>query len=146
MSRENFAKLPKILAQRCFLLCLIAAACCVAQAQQAKGGPAKSVTGHYEGTAKTGADEAITVAFDLTEKDGEVSGMINSSRGNFPITGGSHKGDAVALAFDAGGGTGTISLKMTEDHLVGTWTTGEDGGPVDVKKVAAPVGDAKGKS
>jgi len=129
-----------------FIACLVLAVCCVAQAQKDKGAAAKaSLTGHYEGSAKDKAENVITVSFDLTEKDGALSGMIHSSHGDFPIVGGSHQGETVTIEFDAGGPTGTISLKTTEDSLVGTWSTGDDGGPVGVKKVAAPEGASKSK-
>jgi hypothetical protein len=115
-------------------------------AQQAKTTPlSAAVTGHYEGTAKNKAEDVITVALELAEKDGALSGTINSSHGDFAITGGSHKGDAVTIEFDAGS-PGTISMTMNNDRMVGTWTAGEDGGAIDVKK-AAPKPDApKGKS
>ena len=113
------------------------ALCCAALAQQGKGAPAKtSLTGRYDGTAKNKAEEVITVSLYLTEKEGTVSGMINSSHGNFTITGGSRQGETVTIEFDVGGPTGTLSLHITEDKLVGTWSAGEDGGAVDVKKVA----------
>jgi hypothetical protein len=35
---------------------------------------------------------------------------------------------------------------MTEDKLVGTWSAGDDGGPVEVKKASGQEGGAKGKS
>ena len=153
MSQKKIAR-ALFAAERWFLLCLMLALCCAAQAQQDKdkdkekdkSAPAKTaLTGRYEGTAKNKADEVITVAFDLTEKDGTLSGTINSSHGDFPITGGSHQGENVTIEFDAGG-PGTISMRLTDDRLVGTWTGGDDGGPVDVKKVAAPQGGAKDKS
>ena len=135
------------MAAGCTVACLMLALCCVALAQQGKGTPSKaSLTGHYDGSAQNKAGEAITVGFDLTEKDGALSGIIHSSHGDFPVVGGSHQGETVTIEFDAGGPTGTISLKTTEDRLVGTWTTGEDGGPVDVKKVAAPDSGSKDKS
>jgi hypothetical protein len=127
----------------CFMLAL----CFVTQAQQGKGTPAKtSLTGHYEGSAQNKAEEVITVSFDLTEKDGALSGVIHSSHGDFPIVGGSHQGETVKIEFDANGPTGTISLKATDDRLVGTWSTGDDGGPVDVKRVAPQDSGSKGKS
>jgi hypothetical protein len=124
------------------LICLAS----LAIAQQAKTTPlSAAVTGHYEGTAKNKAEDVITVALELAEKDGALSGTINSSHGDFAITGGSHKGDAVTIEFDAGS-PGTISMTMNNDRMVGTWTAGEDGGAIDVKK-AAPKPDApKGKS
>lgn len=112
---------------------------------QQKAAPAKSsVTGRYEGIAKNKAEENIRVTFELTEKDGALSGMIRSSHGDFPITGGSHEGDAVTIQFDADG-PGTISLRMNEDKMLGTWSAGDDGGAVDVKKVASPQETPKGK-
>ena len=114
-------------------------------AQQSKDAKAQ-VTGHYEGSAKNNAGDLIDVAFDLTEKDGVMSGMIHSSHGDFTISGGSHKGDDVTLEFDAGGPTGTITLKSTEDKLAGTWSAGDDGGSLEVKRAAAKESDAKGKS
>ena len=103
-------------------------------AQQGKN--KADVTGKYEGTAKNAAGEVITVTLDLTEKDGAISGTINSSHGDFPITSGSHQGKKVTLQFDAQGTSGTISLEANGDNLVGTWSAGDDGGPVEVKRVA----------
>lgn len=110
-------------------------------AQQGKS--KADLSGHYEGTAKNAAGEVITVAMDLTEKDGAVTGKISSSHGNFPITGGSHQGKTVTLQFEAEGTSGTISLESNEDKLVGTWSAGDDGGPVDVKRVAAATAKEK---
>jgi hypothetical protein len=103
------------------------------------------LTGRYEGTAKNAAGEVITLTLALTEKDGSVSGTIHSSHGDFQITGGSHQGKTVTLQFDAEGTSGTISLEASEDKLVGNWSAGDDGGPLDVKKVAAPAATLKRK-
>jgi len=148
MSQKNVAKPGRIfVAAPWCLACLMLALCFVAQAQQDKSASAKkSLTGHYDGTAKNKAEDVITVAIELTEKEGVLSGTINSSHGDFPITGGSREGEAITIEFDAGGSTGTISARLTDDKLVGTWTAGDDGGPVDLKKAAAPEGGAKGKS
>lgn len=118
---------------------------CFADAQN-KTADKNSLTGHYEGTAKDEQGQDITVALDLTEKDGAITGMINSSHGDFEVSGGSHKGDAVTLEFNANGASGTISLKMIEDKLTGTWSAGDSGGPIDVKKVAGQKETPKGKS
>ena len=138
MSR-SFAKFRTMLvAEECLILCALCALGCFAQAQESKSAPAKSdVTGRYEGMAKNAAGEAIRVTFELNEKEGAMSGMIRSDHGDFTITGGSHNGVEVKLEFDAGGPTGTINLKMAEDKLSGTWSAGEDGGAVEVKKAAA---------
>lgn len=147
-SHKKFAGLGEMaIVQRMLVLCLVLAPLCVATAQQGKSASAKgSVTGHYEGTAKNRAEEVIQVKFELTEKEGAMSGMIRSDHGDFPITGGSHKGNDVTLDFDANGASGTITLKLAEDKLAGTWSAGDDGGPVDVKKVPAQEETPKGKS
>lgn len=123
--------------QRILVLCLVLTPLCVAAGQQAKNAAAKGVSGRYEGSAKNAAGDIITVAFELTEKDGAMSGVIRSDHGDFTITGGSHKGDDVRLEFDANGSSGTILLKLAEDKLAGTWSAGDDGGSVEVKKAAA---------
>lgn len=124
----------------CAVMLLWLGACAVAQQGKSK----TDLSGHYEGTAKNAASEVIPVAMDLTEKDGAVTGNISSSHGDFPITSGSHQGKTVTLQFDAEGTSGTISLEVNEEKLVGTWSAGDDSGPLDVKKVTAQQGGAKG--
>jgi len=123
---------------------LVLFAAFVAGAQQ--GTSKADLTGRYEGSAKNAAGEVITVTLDLAEKEGAISGTISSSHGDFPITSGSHQGKTVTLQFDAQGTSGTIAMELSEDKLAGTWKAGDDGGPVDVKKVAAGQGTDKGKS
>jgi len=148
MSQKNLAKLRRLSAiELLTIACLVLSLCFIAQAQQDKKAPAKpTLTGRYDGTAKNKGEEVITVSLDLTDKDGALSGMINSSHGDFSIVGGSHEGDTVTIEFDTGGPTGILSLHLVDDRLVGTWTAGDDGGPLDVKKVAAPQGGSKDKS
>jgi hypothetical protein len=150
MSHNKFVKLGEMaIVRRALVLCLvfILAPLGVAAAQQGKNASAKSsVTGHYEGTAKNRAEAVINLTLELTEKESAMSGMIRSDHGDFTITGGSHKGDDVTLDFDANGATGTITLKLAEDKLAGTWSAGDDGGPVEVKRVPAQQEAPKGKS
>ena len=145
MSQKNSAKARRILPTRLLISCLLLALASAALAQQAKSAK-PDLTGRYEGTAKNKAEDVITVTLDLTEKEGALSGAIHSSHGDFTILGGTHKDDAVTLDFDAGGSSGTLSLRLTEDKLVGTWTAGDDGGPVDMKKAAAQAEAPKSKS
>ncbi len=138
MSRNSFG-----LRRMWFVMVLAVALPCVLLAQKEKK---SDLSGHYEGSAKNAAGENIEVKLDLTEKDGAMSGMIRSSHGDFTITGGSRSGEEIKLEFDANGSAGTITLKSAEDKWAGTWSAGDDGGPVEVKKVAVAAGDAKGKS
>ena len=140
MLKRNSAKLGLAVVAVALALSYMAVA-------QNKAAPAKSeLTGRYEGSAKNSEGEVIPVTLELTEKEGAISGMIRSSHGDFAISNGSHKEDAVSLEFDAEGTTGTISLKISGDQLSGTWSAGSDGGSLDVKKGAPGEGDAKGKS
>jgi hypothetical protein len=147
MSQNNVAQVGQVfVAARWSIACLMLALCFVAQAQQDKNAPVKtSLTGRYEGSAKNKAEEIITVSIDLTEKEGALSGTIHSSHGDFPITGGSRREETATIEFDAAG-PGTISAHIADDKLVGTWSAGQDGGSLDVKKVPAQEGGAKGKS
>ena len=152
MSRKNSDRVCPVHVRRMMavdriaILGLMLVICWAAVAQQGKSGVAKSgLTGRYEGTAKNRAEDLITVTIDVAEKDGALSGTIDSSHGSFAISGGSHKGDEVTLEFDADGTAGSISLQMNGDKLVGTWSAGDDGGPIDVKKAAAQEAP-KGKS
>ena len=118
-------------------ICVMVALCCAAQAQ-GKGDPAKAdITGNYDGNAKNSQGEVIPVTIELTEKEGAITGMIRSSHGDFSISKGTHQGDTVNLEFETEGPTGTITLKVVEDKMTGTWSAGEDSGPIEVKKMAA---------
>jgi hypothetical protein len=134
--------------RRTFVLCAwLVCLACFASAQQGKNAPAKaSLTGRYEGSAKDQTGSDITVKIDLVEKDGSLTGNISSSRGDFAISGGSHQGENVTLNFDAGEAAGTISLKIDGDKLVGSWSAGDNSGPVEVKRTAAPDNAPKVKS
>ena len=145
---KKLAKLTQITAvHQMLVLCCIVALIGAAAAQQDKKASAKgTVNGHFQGTAKNRAEETIQVTFELAEKEGVMSGMIRSDHGDFTITGGSHTGDDVTLEFNAGGPTGTITLKLANDKLSGTWSAGDDGGLIEVKKVAAQEETPKGKS
>jgi hypothetical protein len=137
MSQSRGKFRTKLVAEGLLIFCALCALGCSAAAQESKSAPAKAaVTGRYQGTARNAAGEVINVTFELSEKEGAMSGMIRSDHGDFTITGGSHHGEEVTLEFDAGGPTGTINLKRAEDKLSGTWSAGEDGGPVEVKKAA----------
>ncbi len=133
--------------ERLLIVCLVLSLPVIARAQQGNGGSVKSnLTGRYEGSAKNTAQADITVALELTEKDGAITGMIKSSHGDFTITGGTHQGNEVTLDFDTGGPTGTISLKVDGDKMSGAWSAGDDAGPIEVTRAAVKEEAPKGKS
>jgi hypothetical protein len=100
--------------------------------------PAKSGTvEHYEGTAAGNGQEALPVAIDIVEADGELSGEIVSTYGTFAITGGTRDGDSITLQFDVNGETGTVTGKLKDGRLVGTYSAGGQTGTVDVHRSSA---------
>src|ERR1035441_5387459 len=81
MSQKSVVKLGRIfVAERWCIAFVMLALCFVAQAQQNKSVPAKaSLTGRYEGSAQNKAEEVITVAIDLTEKEGVLLRSLRRS-------------------------------------------------------------------
>jgi len=134
----------------CFVLCALFHATAEqpsgnqTSAQRDKTSPSvgQSFTGHYEGTATNKAKQVIPLAIDLTDAGGNLSGEISSTFGVFRIVGGTHQADAITIEFDVDGEKGTISAKLSDGELFGTFTAGDDGGPIDVKKIADVPGSA----
>jgi len=104
------------------------------QDKPATTGP--SITEHFEGTAKNAEQQETPVTIDLIDTAGTLSGVIQSSYGDFAIVGGSRSGDAITIEFDLGGQHGLVTAKMIEGRLVGTYTAGNDSGSVDVKRTS----------
>jgi len=119
-----------------------------AQRDRTNASVGQPFTGYYEGAATNKRQQVIVpLAIDLADAGGHFSGEISSTFGVFPIVGGNHQADAITIEFDAGGEKGTISAKLSDGRLFGTFTTGDDGGSIDVKKTADVPGRADtGKS
>jgi hypothetical protein len=92
--------------------------------------------GQYEGTATNKAQQAIPLVINLRYDGGRFSGQINSSYGVYPITGGTRNGDSITIEFDASGDKGAISAKFSGDTLVGTFSVGDDSGPINLTKIS----------
>ena len=146
MLQKNSTRNFRLWVGQALLTLFLSLVFCAAAVAQSGKGTKSDLTGRYDGTAKNAAGETMQVTLELTEKEGAMSGMIRSDHGDFTITSGTHHGEEVTLQFDVGGPTGVINLKMAEDKLTGTWSAGDDGGPVEVKKAAAQAGGDKGKS
>ena len=97
---------------------------------------ALAATGHYEGSATNKEQQNIPVVIDLMGNRGTFSGSITTPLGVFNITGGSRQAGAITIEFDAGGEKGIISAKGNSNakNLLGTFSLGEDGGPVNLQK------------
>jgi hypothetical protein len=106
-----------------------------------------SFTGHYEDTATNKAQKAIPMAIDLTDASGAFSGNISTTLGVFPIVGGTRQANTITINFDASGERGSVLRKLSDGRFLGTFSLGDDGGPVDAKKTSeVPRSATAGKS
>lgn len=123
------------------LLVLVAAAVCVAQegAKPPAGDqtPAKdTVSGKYEGTAKTAgaADTALTL--ELKNEAGKLSGRLVTP-GPVEISEGTLTDGKVSLKFGVAGKDGTLTGQLVDDKLTGEWIAGTQKRTVELKRVPA---------
>lgn len=136
-----------------FLLTFVIAITLLAEASPAPPTPKPggdvhvAATGHYEGEATNKENQALAVIIDLRDTDGALSGSITTPVGVFPITGGSRQGRSMIIEFDAGGQKGSITVQVSDKDLAGTFSLGDDGGPISVRKTSeTPISSGSGKS
>ncbi len=125
-----------------FVIALAAVAPAIAQApanQSATTVKPETLVGTYQGTATSpGGDMAVSAT--LKYEKNAFTGTIDAGQaGSYAITGGSLTPDnKLALTFDMGGTTGTITCAIKDaTHLEGTWTMGDANGTVTLTKGAA---------
>jgi Peptidase family S41 len=106
----------------------------VARAQVA----ADSITGRYEGVAKSKLQGDIPVVLQIKSDGERLIGVVNTPFGDFPIEGSYSKGQ-ITIAFAAGDAKGTMALAVKTDSLSGTWSLSDDGGEINLKKTSADV-------
>ena len=94
-----------------------------------------SFTGHYEGTATNKAHDIIPLVIDLSDGAVAPSGRISTTLGVFPIIGGEIQGNHLKINFELGEETGSISAELSDGKLLGTFSLGDDGGPIEAKKI-----------
>ncbi len=106
-----------------------------------------AASGHYEGEATNRENQTLAVIIDLWDTDGALSGSIATPVGVFPITGGTRQARIFTIEFDAGGQKGSISAQFSDEGLVGTFSLGDDGGPINALKISAiPLSGGSSKS
>ena len=95
-----------------------------------------SLTGRYQGTAKTpGGDMAMTL--DIVEEAGKFSGSVTtSSHGNFKVIKGQKTDSLLTLEAEGNGSVGKFSLRVKDDKLVGDLTVDGKTGAVELRRVA----------
>lgn len=105
---------------------------------------ADTVSGKYEGTAKSDQMGDIPLTVEIKNDNGKISGKIETPQGPAAITGGTYADGKLVMKFDAGGNEGTVTATVSGDKITGKWELGGQGGPLELKRSgAAAAGDAK---
>jgi hypothetical protein len=109
-----------------------------------------TVSGKYEGVAKSEAMGDIPLTVEIKNDNGKLSGKIDSPQGPAPITSGTFADGKITMKFDAGGSEGTVTAMLTGDKISGKWELGGQGGTLELKRAgamaAAPASSAGGST
>ena len=99
---------------------------------------ANSITGRYEGIAKSKLQGDVPVVLQMKSDGEKVIGVVNTPFGDFPIEG-SYSSGQINIKFAAGDAKGIMALAVKTDSLSGTWSLSDDGGDINLKKTSAEV-------
>jgi len=98
---------------------------------------ADSLSGNYEGVAKSDQMGDIPLKVELKNDNGKLSGKIDTPQGPAAITGGTYADGKLTMKFDAGGTEGTVTATVNGDKISGKWELGGQGGPLELKRSGA---------
>ena len=106
-----------------------------------------TLSGKYEGVAKSDQLGEIPIKVEIKNDGGKLSGTLEAPQGPTALTGTFDNGKIV-LNFDAGGNAGTVTAMLDGDKITGKWElAGVGGGPLELKRAAmtaaAPAAGAK---
>ncbi len=99
--------------------------------------PADTISGKYEGVAKSQAFGDMQLTIELTNTGGKLSGSINSAQGPAAITEGSYVDGKVSIKFDASGNEGWVAATVKDGTLAGTWGVAGAEGTIEAKKAGS---------
>ncbi|HEY3136858.1 MAG TPA: hypothetical protein VGL29_12585 [Blastocatellia bacterium] len=96
-----------------------------------------TLSGKYEGVAKSDQLGDIPITVEIKNDNGKLSGKIDTPQGPAAITGGTFDNGKIVMKFDAGGNEGTVTATLDGDKITGKWELGGQGGAVQLKRSAA---------
>jgi hypothetical protein len=109
-----------------------------------------TLSGKYEGVAKSDQLGDIPITVEIKNDNGKLSGKIDTPQGPAAITGGTFDNGKIVMKFDAGGNEGTVTATLDGDKITGKWELAGQGGAVQLKRAAAeasaPAGSGTGKA
>lgn len=110
------------------ILILVAHVC---GAQCAPGSP----TGHFEGTAVSKEAGKLDVSLDLHCSSQRYEGELVTPVGTYTVKTGTYAGGNLQLQLETGTDSFSVQAQIEGDSLHGKFTSGEDSGPVDLRRV-----------
>lgn len=104
---------------------------------QAKGGQSSStgsIAGHYDGVIRTSSLGNLTVALDLRDENGNLTGTLHSPLGEVAVTGGSYAEGRVTIKMEANGDEATFMGNFAGGQLTGDFNGFGQTGKVELKR------------
>jgi hypothetical protein len=95
-----------------------------------------SLSGKYEGVAKSDQIGDIPLTVEIKNDNGKLTGKIETPQGPAAITGGTFDNGKIVMKFDAGGNEGTVTAMLDGDKISGKWELAGQGGGLELKRAA----------
>lgn len=95
-----------------------------------------TLSGKYEGVAKSEQMGDIPLTVEIKNDNGKLSGKIETPQGPAAITGGTFESGKLVMKFDAGGNEGTVTAMLDGDKISGKWELAGQGGGLELKRAA----------
>lgn len=105
---------------------------------------AEAVAGAWEGLSK-GTNGELPVKVDLKYANGAFAGAVGTPWMVVAITGGTLQGDTLTLSLEVEGTAGTLTAKLQDGTLAGTWQVGAESGTVVLSRPAAAADPISGE-
>jgi len=99
-----------------------------------------TLSGKYEGVAKSEQLGDIPLTVEIKNDNGKVTGKIETPQGPAAITGGTFDNGKIVMKFDAGGNEGTVTATLDGDKITGKWELAGQGGALELKRAAMVAG------
>jgi hypothetical protein len=106
------------------------------QANDAKSAQADTLSGKFEGIARSASIGDMALTLELQNQAGKVSGKLESPHGVGTIKEGTYDAGRVSIKFDFAGDEGVITGQLKGDAITGDWSVGGVGGTLELKRVA----------
>ena len=121
------------------VLLAVSAVASAASVNKSTNQPAQNkdtLSGKYEGVAKSEQMGDIPLTVEIKNDNGKLSGKIDTPQGPAAITSGTFDNGKILMKFDAGGNEGTVTATLTGDKISGKWELGGQSGPLELKRSA----------